>query len=381
MSTTSSLSTIIPSTDYYAPNYKIEVEGRELDPESKGDVLEVKVTMDLENLTHFDLTVNNWDDKHLAFKYSDTTIFDLGNRLHVQLGYAGDLVSMVNGIITSMTPRFPESGPPTIVIGGEDRMVKLKDRKPKDGEQKQFLNKRDSEIVAIVAKRNGLVPKVTQTNTVHDVVVQKNQDDAAFLMERAKRIDFDCFIDVDPDTGKDALFFGPPADKRDGNKVKVYRFIWGQSLNNFNPTISLNRQVGKVTVKSWDPATKSLIKYTAGPNDLPTTGGGGENGPSAVQTRLQDREDIVVDQPVRSKQEAEDLAKALLRERAYNYITGNGQVIGLPDLRPGNNVELEGLGKRFTGTYYVTKVEHTLGGSGYATSFDARKYEDGGTKS
>jgi phage protein D len=374
------LSTIIPSTDYYAPDYKIEVEGRTLDPESKGDLLEVKVTMDLENLTHFDLTVNNWDDKHLAFKYSDTTTFDLGNRLHIKLGYAGNLVSMVNGVITSMTPRFPESGPPTIVIGGEDHMVKLKDRKPKDGEQKQFLNKLDSEIVEIVARRNNLVPKTTQTSVVHDIVVQKNQDDAAFLMERAKRIDFDCYIDVDPDTGRDALFFGPPKDTRDGNAVKVYHFKWGQSLNNFNPTISLNRQVGKVTVKSWDPTTKSLIKYTAGPSDLPTTGGGGENGPSAVQSRLQDREDIVVDRPVRSQQEAQDLARALLRERAYNYITGNGQVIGIPDLRPGNDVELEGLGKRFTGTYYVTKVEHTLGGSGYTTSFDARKYVDGGTK-
>jgi phage protein D len=375
----SQLNSILPSTQYYAPDYKIEVEGRELDPESKGDLLEVKVTMDLNNLTHFDLTVNNWDDKHLAFKYSDTTTFDLGNRLHVQMGYAGNLLSMVNGIITSMTPRFPESGPPTIVVGGEDHMVKLKDRKPKDGEQKKFVNMADSDIVQIIANRNGLVPKPQQTDLRHDIVIQKNQDDAAFLMERAKRIDFDCFIGVDPDTGKDALYFQLPTDKRNGSKVRVYVFEWGKSLNNFNPTISLNRQVGKVTVKGWDPATKSIIQYTAGPQDLPTTGGG-ENGPSAVQSRLSDREDIVVDQPVTSQQEAQKLAQALLRERAYSYITGNGQVIGIPDLRPGDNVELQGLGQRFSGTYYVTKVEHTLGGSGYVTSFDVRNYVDGGTK-
>ena len=85
----------LPAVDYYAPNFKIEVEGRELDPESKGDVLEVKVTMDLENLTSFDLTINNWDDEHFGFKYSDAAIFDVGNRVHVRMGYADDLAPVV----------------------------------------------------------------------------------------------------------------------------------------------------------------------------------------------------------------------------------------------------------------------------------------------
>jgi phage protein D len=160
--------------------------------------------------------------------------------------------------------------------------------------------------------------------------------------------------------------------------VRVYVFEWGKSLINFNPTLTLNRQVGKVTVKGWDPNTKSIIQYTAGPNDLPTSGNG-DNGPSAIQTRFQDREDIVVDQPVTSKEEAKALATALLRERAYNYITANGQVIGIPDLRPGDKIEVQGLGKRFSGEYYVTKVDHTLGSSGFLTSLDVRNWSDGGT--
>lgn len=378
MANGSLLSSGVP-TDYYAPDYKIEVRDQELDAESKGDVLELKVTMDLEALTHYELTVNNWDDKHLQFKYSDKTTFDLGNTVHVQMGYADRLLSMALGPITSLTPRFPESGPPTLAVSGEDRMVTLKERKPKDGEQKKFVNQTDSDIVQIIAKRNGLVPKVQQTTEKHDIVYQKNQDDAAFLKERAKRIDFDCFIGVDPDTGKDALYFQSPTDGRDNKKVRVYIFKWGQSLINFNPTLSLNRQVGKVTVKGWDPNTKSILKYTASKDDLPTSSSG-ENGPSAIQTRLADREDIVVDQPVTSQQEAKALAIALLRERAYSYITANGQVIGVPDLRPGDKIQVQGLGKRFSGEYYVIKVEHTIGSNGYLTTFDVRNYNDGGTK-
>jgi phage protein D len=122
-----------------------------------------------------------------------------------------------------------------------------------------------------------------------------------------------------------------------------------------------------------------VIQYTATASDLPTSSSG-ENGPSTVATRFSDRQDIVVDHPVTSQQEAKTLAIAMLRERAYSYITATGQVIGLPDLRPGNQVEVEGLGKRFSGKYYVTKCEHALGSSGYLTTLTVRNYSDGGTK-
>ena len=72
-----------------------------------------------------------------------------------------------------------------------------------------------------------------------------------------------------------------------------------------------------------------------------------------------------------------ELAISLLRERAYEFIKGTGQVIGVPDLRPGDNLSLKNLGKRFSGDYYVKKVEHALGSSGYFTNFEVRRVYDG----
>ena len=40
----------LPRTSYYAPNFRVEVEGRELHPERHGDVLDLKVTMDMDML-------------------------------------------------------------------------------------------------------------------------------------------------------------------------------------------------------------------------------------------------------------------------------------------------------------------------------------------
>ena len=294
------------------------------------------------------------------------------------MGYANRLLSMVHGVITSMTPRFPESGPPTLGVSGQDSLVMLRDRKPGPNDVKRFVKKADWEIAQIVAARNQLKFKATQEGEIHDVVIQKDQDEIKFLKERAARIDFDCYIQIDPETGEDTLFFVKPTDGRDGRRIRVYVFEWGKSLINFNPELTIAEQVGTVTVRGWDPRSKQPISYTAGPQDLPHSDGGGMSGPQAAQERLNGKSDIVVDQPVTSAQEARDLAISLLRERAYEFITGSGQVIGLPDLRPGDNVELSGLGTRFNGTYHVEKVEHSLGSSGYQTTFHVRNLFDGG---
>jgi uncharacterized protein len=374
-------STITPGlpTDYYAPDFKLEVEGNELSPESKGDVLELKVVMDMENMTSCQLTVNNWDDSTFALKYSDTKTFDIGNRIHVQLGYTGGLASLMRGHIATLSPRFPESGQPSIELTALDGMLKLRDRKPGKGESK-YTNMADHEIAQTVGQRNGLKVVTSDSGEKHDEVIQKNQDDASFLMERAKRIDFDCFIATDPDSGLDTLNFVSPTDARDAGTIRVYQFEWGKSLISFAPVLTLSRQVASVTVRSWDPRAKDTFSYTATSSDLPGSAGGGDSGPGVAAKTLNNKEEVVVDAPVRSQQEAQDLAISLLRERAYEFVTGTARVIGIPELRPGDNVDLTGLGQRFSGTYYVKKVQHTLGNGGYHTEFDVRRVFDGGVE-
>jgi uncharacterized protein len=365
-------------TEYYAPDFRVDIEGQELDQQARGDLLEVKVVMDIENMTSCHLTVNNWDDRTFDFKYSDKKTFDVGNRVHVQLGYAGDLRSMMRGQISTLAPRFPESGQPSIDVSALDGMLKLRDRKPRAGETKKYVDMADWQIAKAVATRNGMRPEVTEDGERHKEVVQKNQDDASFLKERAKRIDFDCFVLTDPDSGQDTLNFVRPTDARDSRAIRVYEFVWGESLISFSPVLTLSRQVASVTVRGWDPRTKSAISSTAKQADLPGSAGGGTSGPKVASATLAGKEEVVVDAPVQSEQEARDLAISLLRERAYEFVTGRGRVVGVADLRPGDNLKLRRLGKRFSREYYVKKVEHTLGNAGYLTDFDVRSVYDGG---
>jgi len=98
---------------------------------------------------------------------------------------------------------------------------------------------------------------------------------------------------------------------------------------------------------------------------------------AAASKALGAREDTVIDAPVASVEEARKLAAALLRERAYQFITGAGRIAGLAELRPRDVLEIHGIGRRFSGNYYVTRVEHTLSASGFFTGFRARRIADG----
>jgi phage protein D len=380
--TASKLQSGLPSVDYYAPNYQIEVEGEEIDPTTKGDVLQLKVTMEKKNLTSFNLTVNNWDDRNFRFKYSDGDTFFINRRIHIKMGYADRLVSMVRGQITSMSPKFPQSGAPTMDVGGTDRLFMLKNSKPNDGDPLSYTNQADWQIAQAVAARNQLPIDVTQEGPVHELVVQqKDQDDARFLLDRASRIDFDVYMQTDPESGGDKLFFVKPKDGRDSQPIRVYRFEWGKSLVSYTPRLKVSDQVSSVTVRGWNPRTKEPIVATATADDLPQTEGSGGNGPSAAQDTASGgsgKQEFIVNAAVISEEEAKRLAVSRLVERAYTYNTGSGQVIGLPDLRPGDNVDLLGLGTRFSGRYQVEKVEHSLGSSGYMTQFDVKKLRDGG---
>jgi phage protein D len=384
----------VASPDRYAPEFEVHIEGLQMDPTTKNDIIDIKVHRDIDEMSGFDLELNNWDDRNLRFKHSDSPQLQLGARVSVRLGYADKLLTVATGTVSTLSPKFPDAASPTISISGVDGLVRLKDRKPAENEEKIYRNVADWEIAVKIAQRNQLRFEVTEEGPTHDRVVQKNQDDASFLMERAKRLDFDCYILPDPQTGLETLYFIKPTDGRDGRPIRVYRLAYAPGLTtgptalpdglipnliDFTPTLTVSKQVSKVTVRGWDPRTKQAIAFTATAENLPAgqNSADGQSGPEVAESTLGGRQEVLIDAPVTSDQEARELAISLLRERAYEFITATGRVAGLPELRPGDNLEIYGLGQRFSGAYFVKRVEHALNTSGFFTTFTGRRIHQG----
>jgi phage protein D len=101
---------------------------------------------------------------------------------------------------------------------------------------------------------------------------------------------------------------------------------------------------------------------------------GGKQSGASLAAAFGAAELVEVDRAVASKAEADQIAHGLFNRMALQLITGEGACDGRPDLRAGKVIGLRGLGKRFSGSYYVWRAIHRYTADrGYETRFQVRR--------
>jgi uncharacterized protein len=366
---------LVPDDDSYAPQIAIKVDDQLLSDDVLDDVIELKVTLQKDELggftmqlaNHFEVPDGPTKDGRRAFRHSDSDRIDVFKPIEIQMGYAGRMATMFVGEITMLQPAFPSSGVPTFTVTGTDLLNRLKRAKPDDKKSKAYQNLADWQIADQIAKRHDL--KLTKdsasTGEKHTLVTQRDQDDLTFIMYLAKRNNFECTVLIE--NGKPALYFGKPRDKRGPEAVTQLGLTYGESLISFTPKLRVGQMVSKVTVRGWNARKKEKFQYTATLKDIPKTGGHGKTGAEILEEKAGAKEERIVDRVVLSQEEAKNLAIELLTETANQFLTGNGEAMGEPAIRPQVNLELSGL----------TRTDHVYGASGYTTSFEVERLRQG----
>jgi phage protein D len=353
-----------------APRFSIEVNGVGVRADVGAAVSEVTVSSEPDTFDQCTLTLANpYPEMRWTHDPRDAAVFKEGNGLVVKLGYGNELEPMFDGEITTISPNFPEAGTPTVRIEGYTRMHRLRGS-PKT---RTFLGMTDREIAQKVASELQLQLDADDPGVTHPYVIQFNQTDFAFLLERAQRVRYALQIE-----GR-KLCFKKGGEAAQQTLTLVYGAALASSLESgelhplrsFNPTMNTLRPVDHVIVRGHDAKTREPIEARAGARDADASLGGTRKGPAVTAGAFGAREQIVVDRPVASQSEADALARAIYTKRALEFVTGSGTALGLPELKAGRVVRLLGLG-RFSGRYYVTQSTHTIGASGYTTSFTAR---------
>lgn len=360
------LDTYSGDTTFYVPRYHITVGGKQLH-EHGSDFLSVQFKDSIKDLSGFELTLNNWDDAGEGgaprFKYSDDeSLITLGQRVELRMGYedAPALELMLIGEITALDPQFPSSGAPTITVRGLDRIHRMRNR-PRT---RSWEKKTDYEIARAIAEENQMGFDGDETSPQHAVVPQNNLDNIAFLLERAKRINYEVFA------RNDRLLFRKPRETDDA----AIALEWGTSLLSFTPSLTLSRQISKVTVRFWDAKEGKLVEKTVDRSKLADITDKGKNAGQVLEEALgESKEEIITREAITSEEDAQKLAESVLKRSSYAFVTGTAQTVGTPALRAGTTVELRKLGRRFDGKYYVTESTHKLDGSGYQTTISVRK--------
>ena len=371
--------TIYEGKDFYVPEFRVVIGQEELSREVIFDITQVSYRDSMDKVDSFEITISNWDAKTRTFKYSDGDRFNPGKQIELWMGYRSHQSRrlMLSGAITQLRPTFPSGGQPTLAISGVNQLHQLR----RSQESYHYSGRTASEIAKEVAGRLSM-PIETPNESEEKpfpYMLQGNQYDISFLMSLARRMGYVLYIKEPNSKGqppKSTLVFG----RSETGDRPEYMLKYGESLIDFTPTLSTARQVNKVEVHSRDNVNGQAITAEASRSDVPIQGASDEV-EGAVSESFRDRVEVIYDQPVDSVNEGKDLARDTMERIVREMITGHGSTVGLPDLRAGNAIFLDGLGKRFNGRYFVTGTNHTIGDNGYITAFDCRREELRGGRS
>lgn len=349
-----SLSGILP--EIFVPTFEMAVNYVPLPLLTAKSITQISVNEHSDPPNQFSFQVN---DPTMELINAQGGIFTEGSRVEISLGYVGNLRKMIIGEVSSLEADFSSSGPATLTVNGFDLLHRLtrgtfyrrfEGPTPNSGIP-------DSQIVSQIAAEMGLMPSVDTTSARSEPRVQ-DQTNFDFLDGLAEANGYLLWVDGD------TLYF-----KSVRPSPSSVQLEWGKTLTSFSPRLNTVGQVSSVEVRGWDPAQKQSFSVSverSGGENLSSTGqqqisqgSGGESGM------------VITDAPVASADEARTYAEKVLSNQQNELVTGNGTCVGHPDIQVNTKLELSGVG-RFSGTYAVNQVTHSLGDSGYQTSFQVK---------
>ena len=339
----------------YVPAFEITVGNRKLDTSIAKSIMAISVTEHSSGASSFSFQLN---DPNLALIDEKKGPFTEGTRIEIDLGFVDNTRKMIIGEISAISADLPGSGPVVVEVQGFDYFHRLS----RGTVYRQFGGETpesqvsDSEIVSQIASEMQLQAVVAKARAPVSLRIQKNESNLDFLQRLAHLNGY--VVKGDSDT----IYFGPP------RTPETIQLEWRKDLVNFSPRLSTAGLVNEVVVRGWDQvrkqrilanqkrdATKSLSLSSAGLEQISKGSGG--------------RSQRVMDVPVSSFLEAEAIAENTLRNQQVTAVAGSGTCLGNPLIRAGGKLELSGIG-RFTGTYSITRVTHTIGEGGYMASFE-----------
>jgi len=343
-----------------APDFRIRVNGSDLPTEAAADVTAVQVHEDVDAASMFTIHMVNWNDTTLSITWSDDDLFSEGNEVEIEMGYVDNTEKLIGGEITGLEPEFCIDNSPMLTVRGYDRRHRL----ARGRFTRSFTQVKDSDIAGTIASEVGLSAEVDNTGVTLDYVLQHNQTDLEFLRDRARRHGYEVLVE-----DKTLRFRA-----RQHTTGEVLTLTYEDDILEFYPCLSTMGQVGKVVVRGWNPQDKAALVSEVAAGAESTTMGGSQSGPQAAEDAFKPSPMAIVDRPVFSQAEADGMAQGRFDEMALAYISGEGVCVGRTDLRAGTVIDMQGLGQRFSGLYYLTSVTHSYSPSrGYRTAFSVRR--------
>lgn len=331
------------SKDTSRPAFAVTVNGTALPVKVALRVNSIRVDLDATLPGMFTLELAGGEQGDTT-AWIDGNLFTIGGTVEIKLGYGDTLQTVTVAEITGLEPMYTRGADPVLTVRGHDRRHRLQRGK----KTRSFVQQKDSDIAATIAAEAGLTAQATDSEVVHEYILQANQTDMEFLQERARLIRYELLVE-------DKTLYFRPVQNDQGELLTITP---EDDLLEFYPRLSTLGQISELRVRGWSPKDKKEIEGKAAAGDEVSTMGGQDTGAALAESAFGAAPVLMSTTPVLTQAEADQLARAGFNRAMLGLISGDGVCIGRTDLRPGSVIKIDGIGTRFGGQYYVRSASH-----------------------
>jgi phage protein D len=344
----------------YAAQPHVTVDGRE--PEMLRDLLQAVALRESEGgLAALELRLAataTETGSGLGLSIAEGAVIDLGQELRLEMGPENDRTPMFTGRVSAMELLVEEGDQPQLVVQAEDAL--MRERRRRFSRLHPAGRLRD--ILGAVATETGLDPVIRGLDQRVAAQVQLNESNLAFL--RRLLADHDADLRV---VGNELRIAPRGEIREDSVSLRL-----GSQLHRVSITADLADQVSRVTLSGFDVAGGRPVTATSGAGAALGPGRPGRSGAQLLAEARSGGAEHVGGRQVHDQAEAQAIANAAFARLARRFVTLEAVASGNPRIRVGTHLTVEGAGRRFSNTYYVTSTLHRYDtAEGYVTELTA----------
>lgn len=322
-------------------SYEIKVNGAVIP--SSVELVSIDVHCAVNRINSARLVLNDGDMPEAKFPVSDSALFVPGATINISVGYDQQTSEIFSGIIIKHSITVNGSNTAELVIDCKDKALAM----TLGRKNANYIDKKDSDIISSLISAAGLSASVTATDFQHKELVQFYCSDWDFMLARAEANG----LLVTLDAGK--VTVAPPAV----SSAAVLTVTYGIDIINFNAALDAQYQFSNVTSNGWDLASQKLLQQKATPETLNAQG----NITSSTLASVLEVSDFRLQSSV--PQDSSLLtrwAKAQQIKSGLARIRGQVSFQGSALAKAGVIIELVGVGARFNGDAFISRVHHRV---------------------
>ncbi|NER86346.1 type VI secretion system tip protein VgrG [Moorena sp. SIO3A2] len=326
-------------------------KGKKMNPEY--NVMSIDIIKEVNKIPIAQIILLDGDAAEQEFAISNTEFFKPGKEIEIKLRYEGEKqkeATVFKGIIVRHCVQADRYSS-LLTVDLKDAAYKLTTQR----KSAVFRDMTDKDIIDKVINTGRLKFKSTATTQPkHKEMVQYYCTDWDFILSRADVNGLWVLVDDGEITGVEPNL-----------KKAKHSFEYGiDEIYEFEMEADICDQKASVESTAWDIKTQKLLQSQKAKEFSITQGN--LKGDKLAKTIGADNYQLI-SLATLDDQEVKAWADAKLQKSRLSLFKGRFKVPGFADIKPGDSIEIAGIGERFNGKTLVTAIRHQVTTQGWQT--------------